>query len=159
MRTMTQIAVLAGILASPMLAAAQPAKPGLKASAPLNAPSGRFGSNVTDDAGNKSALSLQKQDQASIVGKDTPGVSMPLMIVGDQQPGDYASGKTWGRVLRLAIGTTNWDTFYDIGIDKAGNLFINSKNSTATQHVLTITPAGDVVIQGNLTVQGKVTSK
>jgi len=27
---------------------------------------------------------------------------------------------------------------------------------TMTQHVLTITPAGDVVIQGNLTVKGKI---
>lgn len=160
MRTMTQIAVLAGILATPMLAAAQPAKPSpVKVSAPLNTTSGRFGSNVTDDAGNKSALSLYKQDGVNVVGKDTPGASMPMSIIADQQPGDYASGKTWGRLVRLAIGTGGWDNFYDIGIDKSGNLFINSKGSTATQHVLTITPAGDVIIQGNLTVQGKLTSK
>lgn len=156
MRTMIHTAAIVGILATPMIAAADPAKPGLKVSTALNASGGRFGSAVTDDAGNKSALLLQKQDQASIVGKDIPGASMPLMIVGDHQAADYTGGKTWGRVLRLAIGTANWDTFYDLGIDKAGNLFINSKNSTATQHVLTITPAGDVIIQGNLTVNGKI---
>lgn len=145
-----------------MLAAAQPAQPaqpaqsGLKASAPLNT-AGSIGSTVMDDAGNKSPL-LLRQDQVVISAKDTPGKSMPLMIIGDHKEADYATGKTWGRLIRLAIGAP-WPTFYDIGIDKAGNLFINSKSSTAAQHVLTITPAGDVIIQGNLTVNGKVTSK
>lgn len=159
MHIVKHTAVIVGILATPMLGAAQPAKPGLKVSTPLNASGGRFGSVVTDDAGNKSALSLQKQDQVNIIGKDVPNGSMPLMIFADHTDADYTGGKTWGRVLRLAVGTANWAAFYDFGIDKAGNLFINSKNSTATQHVLTITPAGDVIVQGNLTVQGKINGK
>ena len=158
MRTLIHTAVIAGILATPMFAMAGPdAKVNLKVDAAFNAAAGgRFGSIVTDEAGNKSALSLQKQDQVAVVGKDIPGAAMPLLIVGDQQDSDYTGGKTWGRLLRLAIGATSWNSFYDIGIDKAGNLFINSKNSSATQHVLTISPSGDVTIQGNLTVKGKI---
>jgi hypothetical protein len=142
-----------------MLAAAQPAPPaqsGLKASTPLNTASG-LGAAVMDDAGSKSPLFLHKE-QVTISAKDVPGKSIPLNIIGDQKDADFTSGKTWGRLVRLAIGAP-WTNFYDIGIDKAGNLFINSKGSSATQHVLTITPAGDVIIQGNLTVNGKVTSK
>jgi len=157
MRNMIHTAVIAGTLAIPMIAmAGPPAKETLKVDTPLSTSGGRFGAVVMDDTGNKSALLLQKQDQVSIVGKDVPGGSMPLMIIGDEQYSDYTGGKTWGRLVRFAIGATSWTAFYDIGIDKAGNLFINSKNSSATQHVLTITPAGDVVIQGNLTVKGKI---
>ena len=160
MRTMLHTAVLVGILATPMLGTAQPAPPpaqsSLKASTPLNAATG-LGANVVDDAGNKSPLFLGT-DQLVISAKDVPGKSIPLNIIGDQKDADFTSGKTWGRLVRLAIGAP-WSNFYDIGIDKAGNLFINSKNSTATQHVLTITPAGDVIIQGNLTVNGKINGK
>ena len=153
MRNLIQTAILTGILVTPMLALAGPAA---KATGTLTTSPGHFGSCVTDDSGNKSALWLQKQDQVTILGKDAPGVSLPLQVVGDQQDSDYTSGKTWGRLVRLGIGAAGWNNFYDIGLDKAGNLFINSKGSTATQHVLTITPSGDVIIQGNLTVKGKI---
>ena len=65
------------------------------------------------------------------------------------------TAKTWGRVIRVVdIGTSK--AFYDIGIDKAGNLFINTPQSSQTSHVLTISPDGQVTITGNLTVTGKL---
>jgi hypothetical protein len=149
-------ALIAGLLATPMIALAGPAAKESPKAGTLTTTAGHFGACVTDETGNKSALWLQKQDQVTILGKDVLGVSLPLQVVGDEQDSDYTSGKTWGRLVRLGIGAAGWNNFYDIGLDKAGNLFINSKSSTATQHVLTITPSGDVVIQGNLTVKGKI---
>ena len=85
-----------------------------------------------------------------VTGKDIVGSTLPNTIISENTAEEFSSGKTWGRLLRLRRG----GDFFDIGIDKDGNLFINTKQDSATKHVLTITPSGDVRIEGNLTVTG-----
>jgi hypothetical protein len=90
-----------------------------------------------------------------IIGKDIVGGELPAIITSENTAEELAAGTTWGRVLRLRRGSNNQE-FYDIGIDRDGNLFINTKKNNATSHVLTISVDGNVTITGNLTVTGKV---
>jgi hypothetical protein len=98
----------------------------------------------------------QQITDLEVVGKDVVGGELPSIITSLNTADDFGSGKTWGRLLRVRRDGNN--NFFDIGLDASGNLFINTKSDSATKHVLTITPSGDVRIQGNLTVTGKFQS-
>jgi hypothetical protein len=100
----------------------------------------------------KENIMADRLTNIEVTGKDIVGSAMPATITSENTAEEFSSGKTWGRLLRLRRdGNQN---FFDIGIDKDGNLFINTKQDSATKHVLTITPSGDVRIEGNLTVTG-----
>jgi hypothetical protein len=92
---------------------------------------------VTTQDGSPSGLALAN-NATTITGQDIVGGALPLVITG-QTPGTQP---TWGRILRLAHGAG----LFDFGIDASGNFFINSNASTATSHVLTISPSGQVTI-------------
>ncbi len=99
--------------------------------------------NVQDPSGNVSGLALGKE-MTTVLGRDRVGGTLPLVVTGLVQPADFDQNKTWGRVVRLRANDNT--SFYDIGIDKTGNLFINSVSSTKDVHVLTITPAGGLIL-------------
>lgn len=102
------------------------------------------GSVVEDQGGNPSALILATE-QVSVKGKDVVGSSLPVYATGKTTAQEFDNGKTWGRIVRLQdSGTSN--SFYDIGIDKGGNLFINSSASSQSNHVLTIAPSGEITL-------------
>jgi hypothetical protein len=90
-------------------------------------------------AATSSGLQLASK-QTTLTGQDAPGQFLPVAIVGQAATG------TWNRLLRLQNSANQ---FFDIGVDSGGSLFINSPNSSATSHVLTISPSGTVTI-GNL---------
>lgn len=107
-------------------------------------------------------ITTQKNQQMSqqikdleVVGKDIVGVELPMFITSENTSEEFSNGRTWGRLLRLRRGSNN-QMFFDIGLDEAGNLYINTKNNSASTHVLTISPAGHVTITGDLTVSGKL---
>lgn len=96
--------------------------------------------NVQDQNGASSALSLAT-NAAAIKGQDVVGSAMPLVIQGLP----VGTGQqTWGRLLRL-VGTGS-NQFFDLGIDGNGNLFLNGPGSTATNHLVTISPTGVITI-------------
>jgi hypothetical protein len=100
---------------------------------------------VSDQEENNSALYLAARG-VEVIGGDIVGSPMPLVIIDQTSASDYENGITWGRLTRLQDdGTSN--TFYDIGIDVNGTLFINSPASTASTHILTLT--GDGVLSVN----------
>jgi len=45
--------------------------------------------------------------------------------------------------LEIRRGPNN---FFDIGIDQNGNLFLNGPSSTATNHILSVSPTGAITI-------------
>ena len=94
---------------------------------------------VGDHDGKRSALWIATE-QAQVRGKDVVGGSMPLMVFADPTREDFDEGRTWGRLIRLSNSGMCGD-FYDIGIDKEGNLFINSSKMNG---VLTIKPYGQL---------------
>jgi hypothetical protein len=98
---------------------------------------------ILDQNNNTSCLSIGTIG-AVIKGQDVVGGSLPMQVVG-QKP---TTGQTWGRLLRL---TGINGTFFDIGVDDSGNLFVNTPSSTQTAHALTISPSGVVTI-GSLTL-------
>ena len=99
---------------------------------------------VEDQNGHPSALGLATEE-VSITGRDVVGGSLPVRGQGKTTAQAFDNGTTWGRILRLEdLGTSN--AFYDIGIDKQGNLFINTRVSTQTDHVLTISPSGEITL-------------
>jgi hypothetical protein len=94
--------------------------------------------NQPVQGGANSALSLSTET-VLIQGKDVPGSSLPLQVI------QSVSGSgTWGRVLRLQ--GPNASQFFDFGIDANGNLFLNGPQSTATTHLLTISPTGVITV-------------
>ena len=105
--------------------------------------------DVEDSDGNTTPFRIGAQT-VRIRGTDTVGGSFPLRVTGLTSPEAFDSGTTWGRILRLQdLGTTQ--NFYDIGIDKSGNLFISMHKKDP---ILTISPEGNVTISGDLTVNG-----
>ena len=95
---------------------------------------------IQDQSGGTSSLSLGATS-ALVRGMDIVDGSMPMKIIGQAVGSNQQS---WGRLLRLQ-GTTA-SQFFDIGIDTNGNLFLNGPNSTATTHLLTISPSGVITI-------------
>jgi hypothetical protein len=94
---------------------------------------------VQDQNNSNSALNISI-DGILVVGKDVAGGSLPVIVQGSA----VGSGQqTWYRLVRL-IGVGN--QFFDIGIDQGGNLFLNGPNSTATNHILTISQSGTITI-------------
>lgn len=96
--------------------------------------------NVQDQNHASSALSLAT-NMAHIKGQDVVGGALPLIIEGLPVGG---GAQTWGRLLRLTGPGPG--QFFDLGIDSHGNLFLNGPGSTATNHLLTISPTGVITI-------------
>ena len=96
---------------------------------------------VQDQNGASSALSLAT-NQVTVKGQDIVGGALPLILQGSP----VGTGQqTWGRIIRL-VGFAGSATFFDIGIDQNGNLFLNGPNSTQTNHIITISPNGTITI-------------
>lgn len=90
---------------------------------------------VVDANNNKCGLSLATAETL-IHGKDLVGQTLPLIVVTDVA-GLKMGSTTWGRVVRLqSNGDKTW--FWDIGIDQAGNLFLNAGD----KRVMTIAQPG-----------------
>lgn len=90
------------------------------------------------------ATTTETENMFEVVGKDIVGVSIPLRVLGDNTIQEFDAGTTWGRVIR--IEQINNRRFFDLGIDKDGNFFINTPSDSATRHSLTISPSGEVTI-------------
>ena len=97
---------------------------------------------ISSQAGGQSGV-LVATNATQVKGQDIVGAAMPLAVIGQAV---VAPGQTWNRLVRLQNSNGQ---FFDLGIDASGNFFINSQNSTATAHVLTISQSGVVTI-GNL---------
>ncbi len=88
-------------------------------------------------------------DTTIISGKDVGYTSFPLIVTNTQPP----SNNTWGRVIRVTgtnapiVQPYNINSFFDIGVDDAGNFFINSPTDTKTSHSLVISRTGHVTIR------------
>ncbi|ACK71319.1 hypothetical protein PCC7424_2915 [Gloeothece citriformis PCC 7424] len=89
-------------------------------------------------------LDSTNPNQVFVSGKDVVGGSLPLRVQSITTPQEFAQAKTWGRVVRLEQTTSK--TFFDLGIDKNGNFFINAPQSSASVHALIIAPDGTVTI-------------
>jgi hypothetical protein len=99
---------------------------------------------VQDEDGGSSALSLSSI-AVQVSGQDNPGSSLPLEVSGTaSQGGGTDSTSSWGRVIRVSTP----GGFFDIGIDVAGNFFINGPSSSPTVHVLAI-PSGGLQAASN----------
>jgi hypothetical protein len=94
---------------------------------------------VQDENGNNTALVLAN-NAAQIIGQDVPGGALPLLVSGTAGGGGSPSNPSWGRVIR--IKTEPGANFFDMGIDKSGNFFINGPGSSPSEHVLAITQGG-----------------
>ncbi|MBV8544598.1 MAG: hypothetical protein JO093_10505 [Acidobacteria bacterium] len=92
---------------------------------------------VSGQTGPASGLSLGT-NSTIITGQDIVGGALPLVL-----SAQATTQPTWGRILRLQSPSAG---FFDLGIDAGGNLFINSTSSTASVHVLSISPSGQVTI-------------
>lgn len=90
----------------------------------------------------------RSNDDTLITGKDIVGESLPLTVVNTAT----ASEDTWGRIIRITgqnapiIPIDSINSYFDIGVDDEGNLFINSPVDTKTSHSLMISPTGVVTI-------------
>jgi hypothetical protein len=94
---------------------------------------------VCDQAGNQSGVQLAS-NETRIVGTDSVGGSLPLVVVGEE-----TQGETYNRLLRLQGASGD---FFDIGIDAAGTLFVNnSRDGADAAPVLSITQDGVVRIK------------
>jgi hypothetical protein len=88
--------------------------------------------------------------------RDTVGGELPLIVSSLNSNLDFENGTTFGRLLRLRRNDNN-TLFFDIGIDLQGNLFVNSNAvDSPHEHLLTISPTGDVTIRGSLRVGGSL---
>ena len=94
---------------------------------------------VQDQNNNASGLAIATNSVA-ITGQDVVGGALPLIVTGTK----VTQGESMGRLIRLAGATPG--VFYDLGIDAKGNLFLNGPGSTASQHLLTVSPNGVVTI-------------
>lgn len=90
------------------------------------------------------ANTTESENQFFVTGKDIVGGSLPLRVQSLTTPQEFDEGSTWGRVVRLEQKTNL--TFFDLGIDEDGNFFINTPQSSASSHALTIAPDGTVTI-------------
>ena len=99
---------------------------------------------VQGQSGGSSALFVAT-NQVQSQGQDQVGFALPFWVQGTTSLNAYQQGTTWGRLIRVEdIGTSG--AFYDIGIDQTGNLFINAEQSTETQHILTLSSAGNLQV-------------
>lgn len=86
--------------------------------------------------------------------KDVVGGSLPVIVSSQNHAGEFAEGTTFGRLIRLRRGDSN-TVFFDIGIDRDGNLFVNSNLvDDANQHLLVLTPDGNLRVRGSITKTG-----
>jgi len=85
--------------------------------------------------GSSSGLSIAT-NATVIAGQDIVGGALPLVIQAQAVNGQ----STLNRILRLMSST---GSFFDIGIDASGNLFINSNQ---TNGILTLSPAGQLTV-------------
>ena len=115
--------------------------------------SGTLVQTVADQNQNASALSLAEQE-VQVNGQDVIGGTLPLRFIGHTEGMQFGSN-TWGRILRLENNGGS-GRFYDLGIDEAGNFFINTPASTDSDHALVISPDGTVTIKalGSLQLSG-----
>lgn len=99
---------------------------------------------VQDEKGNNTALSISS-NAVQVNGQDVPGYALPLSINGTASTGGSStSPSSWGRLIRVSTPPVAGQTtsFFDIGIDKSGNFFINGPSSTPTVHLLAFSSAG-----------------
>jgi hypothetical protein len=95
------------------------------------------------------AYNAYNTDMTYITGKDIVGASLPLAVTNTAT----SSENTWGRVIRVTgnnaaiVPPYNINSFFDIGVDDAGNFFINSPTDTKTSHSLMISPDGHVTLR------------
>ena len=95
------------------------------------------------------AYSAYNTNMTYITGKDIVGASLPLAVTNNAT----SSENTWGRVIRVTgknaaiVPPSNINSFFDIGVDDAGNFFINSPTDTKTSHSLMISPTGHVTLR------------
>lgn len=95
------------------------------------------------------AYSAYNTNMTYITGKDIVGASLPLAVTNNAT----SSENTWGRVIRVTgknaaiVPPYNINSFFDIGVDDAGNFFINSPTDTKTSHSLMISPTGHVTLR------------
>jgi hypothetical protein len=95
------------------------------------------------------AYSAYNTNMTYINGKDIVGASLPLAVTNNAT----SSENTWGRVIRVTgknaaiVPPNNINSYFDIGVDDAGNFFINSPTDTKTSHSLIISPTGHVTIR------------
>jgi hypothetical protein len=95
------------------------------------------------------AYTTYNSNMTDITGKDIVGASLPLAVTNNAT----SSENTWGRVIRVTgknaaiVPPHNINSFFDIGVDDAGNFFINSPTDTKTSHSLMISPTGHVTLR------------
>jgi hypothetical protein len=95
------------------------------------------------------AYNAYNTDMTYITGRDIVGASLPLAVTNAAT----SSENTWGRVIRVTgnnaaiVPPYNINSFFDIGVDDAGNFFINSPTDTKTSHSLMISPDGHVTLR------------
>jgi len=100
------------------------------------------GPQTLQDQNNVQTSLTLGNNQAIVIGQDIVGGALPLQIRGQA----VGSGQqTWGRLIRL-VGIGGPNNFFDIGIDQNGNLFLNGPSSTATNHILSVSPTGAITI-------------
>ncbi|MDJ0735284.1 MAG: hypothetical protein QNJ47_14715 [Nostocaceae cyanobacterium] len=87
---------------------------------------------------------IEQTNMTIINGKDVVGDTLPLIVNGSTTPEEFQASTTWGRVIRIRQNGNS--DFFDLGIDKDGNFFINTPSSNATNHALTIARDGTVTI-------------
>lgn len=97
---------------------------------------------VQDQNNNTSALSISLAG-VLVKGQDVVGGSLPLIVQGTP----VGSGQqTWYRLVRFQGAGGSGGQFFDLGIDQSGNLFLNGPSSTATNHIISISPSGAITI-------------
>jgi hypothetical protein len=93
----------------------------------------------------------------TVNGKDIVNGEFFFIVDSQNTDPEFANGTTWGRVMRLQRGNVP-GLFFDIGLDRQGNLYINTNSNNVSTHVLSISSTGNVTITGNLTVTGRLTA-
>jgi hypothetical protein len=75
------------------------------------------------------AAATTTQGATSIVAQDIVGSSLPLIVTGETAT-QHMGSNTWGRLVRLE-NTGTPKSYWDLGIDQAGNLFFNCNDKRA----------------------------
>lgn len=103
---------------------------------------------VQDQDSNASALAIST-NSVMIKGQDVAGSALPLVVEGVSAP---QGATTYGRLIRLSGN----GTFFDIGIDTDGRLFLTTQGAEhPSQHVLTVSKDGVITLgaSGALTIK------